>query len=619
MAAMRRRDFLAGGLACTQTLAARVAFGQPASPKRAAVVIGVNKTGNLPILRAAVSSAHNIADWLTGEKFDVRVIVDEHQPVTAAEIKKSVFELVKNGTLDQLVVYFSGHGFAVANNEFWLLTGAPEDASEAVSVIECVDFARKSAIPNVTFISDACRSIPSFNVSQINGTVVFPNLPISAGAPQPEVDRFFATLPGAAAYEVATVAADKYRGIYTATFLDAFRNPNRDMLREVNGAEVIPNRNLKKYLAREVPRRLSAVDIQHNQVPDSRVESGDDTYIGHAHLTNKITETKKSTDMTIFNVVDAQFVATGLGPLYASFYRAPNNVSNQLAINRLEVDSGFEAAQAKVLTATLPESFTAKSGFTINGARLKSAAATGGTEVEILDAGDGESKPGLVQVSLSANEPVSCALLFENGTGTVIAALPGFVGTLVADHGRVTNVNYVPSRASSRWGDYMSSRERLDKLRALVATAAKFGVFRLEGDKETRQTAGRRLADQIRVLKGIDPTLGLYAAYAYADANLTNQVRSVQSFMRNDLGGADLFDVALLTGALSGRSLEGRAGPVPFCPMLAQGWQLLRVKDVQLSSEIAAARGRLLPALWTTFDAKGMDYVLEAVSAGKLR
>src|SRR5450759_1920849 len=39
-----------------------------------------------------------------------------------------------------------------------------------------------------------------------------------------------------------------------------------------------------------------------------------------------------------------------------------------------------------------------------------------------------------------------------------------------------------------------------------------------------------QLADSIRVLKGIDPTLGLYAAYAYAEADLLNQVRSVQEY-----------------------------------------------------------------------------------------
>ena len=141
-----------------------------ASSARAAVVIGVNKTGNLPVLRAAVSGAKSIANWLTAEGFEVKLIVDDNGPVTADAIKRAVTALVDRGTLTQLVIYFSGHGVAFGNSEFWLLTGAPDDLNEAVSVVECVDQASRSAIPNVVIICDACRSIPDFDTSLLHGT-----------------------------------------------------------------------------------------------------------------------------------------------------------------------------------------------------------------------------------------------------------------------------------------------------------------------------------------------------------------------------------------------------------------------------------------------------------------
>jgi hypothetical protein len=204
--------------------------------------------------------------------------------------------------------------------------------------------------------------------------------------------------------------------------------------------------------------------------------------------------------------------------------------------------------------------------------------------------------------------------MFEDGSGTIVAALPGFIGTLTVDGGRVMSVTYLPSRNSDRWNEYGDDRRRLDELRALVATAAKFGVFRIEGAADDKVAAARRLADQIRVLKGIDPTLGIYAAYAYADANLTEQVRSVYSFMQEDLR-SDLFDVALLAGALSGKRIEGPYDVVPFCPMLSQGWQLLRVKEVSLSEQVERARGDLRQALWTTFGPRGMDLIFSAIQA----
>jgi hypothetical protein len=93
-------------------------------------------------------------------------------------------------------------------------------------------------------------------------------------------------------------------------------------------------------------------------------------------------------------------------------------------------------------------------------------------------------------------------------------------------------------------------------------------------------------------------------------------VLSVRSFMHEDLH-TDLFDVAMLSGLLSGRGLDD--GPSPFCPMLSQGWSLLRVKNVRLPREVDTLRDHLRPALWTTFDAQSMRIVLNALKEGKLR
>lgn len=117
---MRRREVLIGGLALAQLAASRRLSAQclTAPNSRAAVVIGVNKSGKLPVLRAAASGAKSVADWLCAEGFEVKLIVDENGPVTADAIKRAVFELVRRGTLSQLVVYFSGHGVCVGFYEF---------------------------------------------------------------------------------------------------------------------------------------------------------------------------------------------------------------------------------------------------------------------------------------------------------------------------------------------------------------------------------------------------------------------------------------------------------------------------------------------------------------------
>jgi hypothetical protein len=604
---MRRRDVLIGGLAWAQLVASRSARAQAPST-RAAVVIGVNKTGNLPVLRAAVSGAKSVAEWLHDEGFDVTSIYDDAGPVTAAAIKKVVFGLVKNPALTQLVVYFSGHGMSVGYNEFWLLTGAPSDGDEAVSVVECWELAHKTGIPNVIFISDACRSIPQYNASLVRGSLIFPTDSARSGASLVEVDRFLATEPGAPSFEVMT-AANNYNGIYTSTFLDAFKHPRQEMVQNIDGKDVIPNVMLREFLLKEVPLRLGNVDLQHTQNPDSRIESRDKNYIGRALAPiTAATAVGAPKKVTTLDIANHQLNLTAVGALSSL-----RNFSPQI-IAQAASDSGFQAAQKSILEAKHPDSFESRTGFGINGTRVRFALAAGEASAEILPNGDGVGRPALVRISDPRDRPVTVGLMFEDGSGTIVAALPGFIGTLTVDGGRVMSVTYLPSRNSDRWNEYGDDRRRLDELRALVATAAKFGVFRIEGAADDKVAAARRLADQIRVLKGIDPTLGIYAAYAYADANLTEQVRSVYSFMQEDLR-SDLFDVALLAGALSGKRIEGPYDVVPFCPMLSQGWQLLRVKEVSLSEQVERARGDLRQALWTTFGPRGMDLIFSAIQA----
>jgi hypothetical protein len=117
-----RRDFLAVSVGLTATFAARLVLGQSAKPNtRAAVVIGVNQAGDLPPLNGAVSGAAMVGDWLSKEGFEVTLITDEDQqqrPVTRVQIFNAIRALVSRGTLEQLVIYFSGHGYISGYSEY---------------------------------------------------------------------------------------------------------------------------------------------------------------------------------------------------------------------------------------------------------------------------------------------------------------------------------------------------------------------------------------------------------------------------------------------------------------------------------------------------------------------
>jgi hypothetical protein len=79
--------------------------------KKAALVIGVNKTGDLPVLRAAASSADEFATWAENSGFDLKLITDMHgKAVTLSEIKTAIKAFVDPPIYSQLIVHFSGHG-----------------------------------------------------------------------------------------------------------------------------------------------------------------------------------------------------------------------------------------------------------------------------------------------------------------------------------------------------------------------------------------------------------------------------------------------------------------------------------------------------------------------------
>jgi hypothetical protein len=255
--------------------------------------------------------------------------------------------------------------------------------------------------------------------------------------------------------------------------------------------------------------------------------------------------------------------------------------------------------------------FETETGFIIRGARLADAAVSPNAsgKVDLLNAAN-DPRGDAVKVSLGARAlPVVVRL--ADGRCAVLAALRGYLGHAQFDKDGLANIAYVPSSNTQRWVAYNARRDEIDRLRALVALAVERNTFRVRSEKEAAQ-----LAERIRVEKAMDPTLGLYAAYAFAQAGMDTKVRNIFGYMREDLE-ADFFDVLMLSGEAPGRM--GANPPVPFCPMLTQGWNLLRAYGVQLPDALVEASRFLSNSLWSTFTGRGASIVFDAVKSGKLR
>ena len=129
-------------------------------------------------LRAAASAADDFGLWLEKrqEFDDVRVLTDRdpQKLVTAKMVKDVVRDLLDSGPT-QLVGYFSCHGLLNGQSEIWLLSRASEDPDEAIDLTASRERSRLCRVPNVVFISDACRALPAdLPTSSLGGISILP-------------------------------------------------------------------------------------------------------------------------------------------------------------------------------------------------------------------------------------------------------------------------------------------------------------------------------------------------------------------------------------------------------------------------------------------------------------
>ena len=595
--------------------------------KAAAVVIGVDKTGGLDPLKSAAHGARDVATWLKSEGFDVACLTDgPRKKVTSQAVSRAITKFAtKPPTYEILVVYFSGHGQWHTRADHWLLSGAPQNIAEAINLEGAMYTARWCGIPNVVFISDACRTIPKTALDSIvNGVDAFPNHAIS---PVSKIDYFKATSESRPAWEIPIGGTDQ--SVLTHAILSAFENPEPQIVAQiVDGVQqvsVVPNRRLESVLQNLVDAILDGVDGNPTQNLDMNVPSADDVYIARVHpkagaappLPPPLPKAppgpwaaRRRSVRAVPGRAEADAITDSLRGLSTNYARFPKGLKGSklhpIGVDRDEVDARIPDPAA--------DHFETQTGFIIRGARLADAAVTPGgkSKVELLnDANDPRGEA--VRVYLADGvRALPVVVRLEDGRCAVLAALHGYLGHAHFNDDGLANVSYFPSSNNWRWDAYTSRRDKIDELRALVALAVERNTFRVRSESEAV-----KLAERIRVEKAADPTLGLYAAYAFAQAGIDEQVRDIGKYMRSDLQ-ADLFDVRMLSSHAQ-NPLAGAGPQVPFCPMLTQGWNLLRAYGVQLPDVLAQASRFLSNALWSTFTGRGASIVFDAVKSGELQ
>ncbi|MGX9901293.1 caspase family protein [Arthrobacter sp. SA17] len=625
--------------------------------KRAAVIVGVRKSGSLPVLPAAIPGARAMERWALEQGMDrslVKTFTDEDGPLEPSTLKTAVKELVDLSTIDQLIIYFAGHGFSSNLEEYWLLSNAPEDSDAAINVAGSIASARASTIPHVVFFSDACRTAAEgLHVQAIGGQKLFPN--VFSGGTEMAVDIFFACTLGRAAYESKDVSnsAAQFKAAYTEALLAALSGKRREILvpeeppknksaHHVKPYGLVRPWDLKDHLQYELVNNFHPTIHGRavSQVPDARITSRAGAWVSRVKLPSSGGKGGAVPRIPRIPSIPSIPAHEGRGVVLqdVSDFALRSALDIPPLTHHLRKPVAHEtpgAAELNKLSTNIsmpfgPDRFETGCGFKIRGSECISAYALNyGTEIIDPDweLSDGEAGPDPTQGQLIriwtdrgtwGTPPAdSVHLIFQDHSSVLLPAIPNFLTTVTFDEeGALTDVTYEPSALSERRTQYDDQLQNLRNLRGIVAAASNFGIFRLEGDQAPA------LARRMRVAKGLDPSMALYAAYAYHDQGNSAPIRKMDTVLHNDLGFS-LFDVAMLAGKLTPN--QERASRKPFgsvCPMLpliSRGWPLLDAYGIDIPAPLRSLRTHLRQSLWTLFDGHGTDLVSEYLRSKETR
>jgi hypothetical protein len=586
---------------------------------RAGIFIGVDNAGDLPQLGDAAAGARRMYEWALyqglPERTHARLITDSGgRKVEPTEISGAVESICNGAGVDQLVLYFAGHGVNLQRGDRWLLSDAPARSYAAVNVKGSVELARMCGIPHVVVISDACRVAPQGIQNQnIEGIEIFPNS--SGGDRSNPVDQFFACYLGRTAAEIKdpNIETASYSALYTDALLDALLGSRQDVLEPADPGDeamyVKPWR-LHDYLISEIPRRVRALKLETkvNQNPDSIITSRNSWV---ARITMRAGTTRGGrAPVAPPPSAPPPTLRTLTRELTASAAR------QQPAEVELRLDGGvaakipgaaqFAGALRRVSSPFGPEHFETQCGIKVRGARIVHFTAPLASGTLLGGTGD------LLRIEGLDGPGASVLLRFDNGTGCVVPVVEGFLTAITIDEGDLVDVAYEPSDNSPRWRAFSDRAQDIRTLRAIAATASREGQFHL--DVKDAEAVGRRMLYG----NSVDPTLAVYAAYACHDLQLTDRIREMSSSLSADIG-VTFFDLELLGRRLVGARLDRQQRVIPFVPLLSEGWSLLRAHRVQMHPALSGIEENMHASLWTQFDSRGIEKLEGALLSGDLR
>jgi hypothetical protein len=587
---------------------------------RAGVFIGIDRVRTMPPLRDAGRGARAMHEWALGQGLvdarQAKLITDEDgRRVTADEVQTAVERLLDGPGVDQLIIYFAGHGVYANRTEHWLLSDAPERAQQAINVAGSVELAKTCGAGHVVIISDACRKVAdTFQLSRVSGQDLFLNLGPGIGAAP--IDQLFACGLGNAAFELRDPedAAGKYRAIYTDTLLEALDGRFSDVLEE-SGDHGDPNlyidpRVLGGFLSEEVPRRLVDMgEYRMTQRPDYQVASHNRWVARVSPESARGRRVARRGDAPVeagpprrLRLEAAALIRVALSGDVLRLLREMDRRVDRPGSPERELLERLTLRIRKTMSSFGPDRLDTGCGVKVRGTRISDCLAPRMTVVQVDDQ--------VVRVESGDARVASAVLTFADGTGTAVPLFAGYLTTLTVVDGELVDVGFEPSMGSSEVQAWGARASAVRATRAAIAAAADYS--RLDLDRDLTALLLDRLRDDFRDEPAIAVHLATMlndqqAPQALVDELLANQVRRF---------GVGVFDVSLLSGSPTTTGAGSRV--VPFVPLLSRNWALLRARGFTVHPALQGIETTTTNSLWSMYDQDGVRRLRAVLSQGDL-
>ncbi len=273
--------------------------------------------------------------------------------------------------------------------------------------------------------------------------------------------------------------------------------------------------------------------------------------------------------------------------------RALKNIAQaKIEADKVDREKLLDERTQSFLASRDRELFARDKTLTIIGSEIVNVVTPRGVDAEILE------KNGLWHV-VCRGKARSIALCTRQGMWISATPLPKFVGTLVVGKHGVESLNYAPPRQSFE----RELNERSDRILARWNAILSIG-------RDPDPRALQAFADEARMMKHMNPALGILAAYAYERVGQINQVASIAWYFATRNGFVPFDIMALLSDYGKPRQMIAEHGYTPRriviagdVPFLTRGWSLFDPDGGAYSKHAKLRRG-LKESVWTTFDAE---------------